>query len=47
MTTLENSYCVPKGEEWDIFGKVERTYYSTTRPSELMNTFVMIIENAN
>lgn len=29
------------------YSRVERTYYSTTRPSELMNTFVMMIENAH
>ena len=29
------------------YSRVERTYYSTTRPSELMDTFVRMIENAN
>lgn len=29
------------------YSRVERTYYSNTRPSELMDTFVMMIENAH
>lgn len=29
------------------YSRVERTYYSTTRPSELMDTFVRMIENVH
>ena len=29
------------------YSRCERTYYSNTRPSELMDTFVMMIENAH
>lgn len=43
MTTLENSYCVPKGEEWDIFGLIPLTGHKVMwlggEPSLVSGTF--------